>query len=233
MLRLLMYGVPGTPVFEICERLSDFHDLPFITIEKDTSGLNSYFSDKIPSVRLDTGDLTDGSSSSSFSRDINSFEKNRYLDIPLNVSIDYLSLDDSELSELSNLLEGIVATEIPDSRLSNWATHVVFLNCNESSAVSWYSKRLKCPSCGNVHHLEDKPSLVSGICDRCGTDLIRQSTDEPSNIKRQYLNWRNSFWRLKKSSEDLGKLHIYASDKFPNLDELIKTINRDYRSYIG
>jgi hypothetical protein len=233
MLRLLVYGVPGTPVFEVSERFAEFHELSFFTIEKIPTTADSYFDDKIPSGYLDTGDMSSGSEQSQLNRNPAATMQDKLLDDPVAASVDYMSLDSAEIDSINDIEQGVIATEIPDSRLVDWATHVVFFNASEKRAIDWFSKRRKCPSCGNVHHLEDKPSRVDGICDRCGTDLVRRPEDNPKAVKRQFMNWRSAFWRVKLTAEKQEKLHIYSVEKFDSLDQLIRKVNRDYRGMIG
>jgi len=233
MIRLLVYGLPGTPVFEVSQRFSEFHNLGFYTIEKEPFEGEDYFSNtKIPEISLDTGDMSSGSERSQAVRDPGASAKDRILDAPCSVSVDYVSIDSSEFDMINDIDQGVVCTEIPDTRLVDWATHVIFFNASEKRAIDWFSKRLKCISCGNVHHLEDKPSRVSGICDRCGTDLIARKDDSPDSVKRQFMNWRQAFWRVKLSAEKQEKLHIYAVEKFVDLQQLIDKVNRDHKSFV-
>jgi len=233
MIRLLLYGLPGTPVFEVGQRISEFHDLEFYTIEKEPFEGENYFANTtIPEITLDTGDMSSGSAQQQFVRDPASMEKDKILDEPCGVAIDSVSLSSSEIEIINGIDQGVICTEIPDTRLVDWSTHVIFFNASEKRAISWFSMRQKCISCGTVHHLEDKPSRYLNVCDRCGTDLITREEDSPASIRAQFMNWRQAFWRMKVRGEQQDKLNTYAVDKFESLDDIITRVNRDYRGYI-
>ena len=80
MLRLLIYGVAGSPTVEIAEQLSDFHDIGFMYIENTPISDGSYFSDDIPEVNFDTGDYTSGSENQQYFRDPSSVDYDHQLD---------------------------------------------------------------------------------------------------------------------------------------------------------
>ena len=80
MLRLLIYGVPGTQIFEVGERLAEFHKLEYFTIEKVPEEHESYFDDKIKSVPFDTGDFMSGSESQNMVRDPKTLALDRELE---------------------------------------------------------------------------------------------------------------------------------------------------------
>ena len=177
MLRLLIFGCPGSPVFELGEVLSDFYDLTYYTIEKVPDDHQSYFDDKIPEVLFDTGDFSSGSESQHMVRDPHSLRLEKELseaDASIPGSGEYEDcLTEEEHVLINNITQGIIATDIPDCMMIDWATHVVFLDADENQAIKWFMKRRKCPTCESMYHLEDKPPLVIEKCDRCGSDLIR------------------------------------------------------------
>ena len=233
MLRLLLYSVPGCPVFETAERLSSFHKIPFFTFEFVPEDRDSYFLDKIPEITLDTNDMTSGSGQAQLIRDPASMAKDKMLDsfraVP---NVAYKSVNDNELSILSAQDQWICVTQIPDDRLIDLATHVIFFNTSDKAAIDWFSKRRKCPSCGNIHHLDDKPSKYMNVCDRCGTELIIKPEDDVKAIKLQYTEWRNAFWRFEVKAKHMDCHRTYAVEKFDNLNDLVLKVNRDYRSFI-
>jgi len=233
MLRLLIYGVPGSPVFELAEWASSFHNLPFYTIEHYPEEIDSYFDDKIPAVVLDTGDFSSGSESQSMARDPYSMELDRVLDVPLDIGADdYKPIDDEDLAEVFQVKQGILVTEIPDLSLIRWSSHILFLNSDEENVVDWFNKRRKCRSCGNVHHLDEKPSRDPEICDRCGTDLIQLAEDYPDNVRQQFMNWRNEFWAFQKTSKKERSYKSIPIDKMDSFYELCLQTERWIRDAI-
>lgn len=233
MLRLLIYGVCGSPIYEVSQRLSSFYDIEMMVIENTPVENRDYFSDNIPEVTFDTGDFSSGSEQNQHYRDPSSMDYDKIIDkITSIIDVSQESIPSDELGLIFKMRQGIVVTEIPDVNLIRWATHILYFYSKESSAVSWFSKRLKCPSCGNVHHLEDKPPRNVNICDRCGTDLIRLESDNPKHVKLQYKNWENYFWKMREYSKDHGNYRIINVDKFDTLESIISNVNLLVRSSI-
>jgi hypothetical protein len=226
MLCLLIYGHMGTPIFELGEKLSKFHKLDYFTIEKVPDEHDSYFDDKIGEVLFDTGDFSTGSASQHMVRNPKSLALDRELelaDASIPDSDGYEdSLGDDEYAIINSITQGIIVTDIPDLFLLDWATHVLFLEADEKTVIDWFSKRLKCFSCQSVYHLEEKPPMVRGKCDRCGSPLSRQEQDDPALIKEQFKGWRNSFWKFEERAK---KKEIF---KILNIDDL-----RDFQDVLS
>lgn len=55
------------------------------------------------------------------------------------------------------------------------------------------SGRLVCPNCGAIYNIFWKPPKRPGICDICGSTLIRRKDDEPEVIKARYEMYRQTF----------------------------------------
>jgi len=236
MLRLLIYGVPGTPIFEVGERLAEFHKIDYFTIEKVPENHDSYFDDKIPEVSFDTGDFTNGSDSQHMVRDPKSLVLDEELEsaeagIPdAGPYEDCLNTQERFLVE--SIDQGIVTTEIPDRSLISWATHVVFLKSDERKVIRWFAKRVKCPSCKTVYHIEDKPSKIKGKCDRCGTVLEREEADDPKLIFDQFKAWKSSFWKFEETAKEEGHFKVINIDKMNKFSDLISRVDLYVRDAI-
>ena len=48
------------------------------------------------------------------------------------------------------------------------------------------SGRLVCPKCGAIYHAKYRPPKKPGICDVCGSELIRRTDDSPEVARRRY-----------------------------------------------
>jgi len=46
--------------------------------------------------------------------------------------------------------------------------------------------RRSCPSCKAMYHIKYSPAKKEGICDNCGTELIRRSDDREEVVKARY-----------------------------------------------
>ncbi len=55
------------------------------------------------------------------------------------------------------------------------------------------SGRLVCPKCGAIYHVKWRPPKRPGICDNCGTQLIRRRDDEPDVVRRRYEIYLETF----------------------------------------
>ena len=223
MIRLLLYGMPATPVYEISEKLSDFHDVDLFTIEREPDR-EDYWSDKIPDLKIDTGDMTSGSASQQMDRDPMALERDEAMDSETMKAEDPLSQD--EVSDILTIPYGILVTEIPDVSLVSWATHILFVDSDEEAAIRWFKDRRKCPTCDTVFHLKEKPPKVPGICDRCGTDLKRRVEDHPLRARKQYRNWRADFNEMSNLAKKNKYYLRFRCDSYENVDAMVDRVEK-------
>jgi adenylate kinase len=67
---------------------------------------------------------------------------------------------------------------------------VIVLDAPPEALVERLSGRRICESCQASHHLRSEPPKVSGICDRCGGQLIQRKDDSEETVRfrqRDYL----------------------------------------------
>lgn len=64
-------------------------------------------------------------------------------------------------------------------------TVVIEIDVPRDVLVDRLSKRRVCVSCGTVFHTESNPTLVDGVCDRCGSMVIQRDDDKPEPIARR------------------------------------------------
>ncbi|NPA97301.1 MAG: adenylate kinase [Crenarchaeota archaeon] len=55
------------------------------------------------------------------------------------------------------------------------------------------SGRLVCPKCGAIYHVKWRPPKKPGICDVCGSKLVRRKDDEPDVVRRRYEIYLQTF----------------------------------------
>jgi adenylate kinase len=62
---------------------------------------------------------------------------------------------------------------------------VIRLDVPVQELVERVAARRHCPSCGRSFHLLHNPPRTEGICDECGSGLIRRSDDRPEVIEQR------------------------------------------------
>jgi adenylate kinase len=62
---------------------------------------------------------------------------------------------------------------------------VIYLEVEDDVIVRRLCGRRTCPGCGNPHHVDFAPPAVSGVCDRCGVELVQRPDDQEEPIRRR------------------------------------------------
>ena len=184
---------------------------------------------------MDTGDFSEGSESQHFVRSPGALKIDKYIEesdpsVPDSESSD--QLDENEIDNINGMKQGIIATQIPDRRLVEWATHVLYLEGDEFKIINWFSKRRHCPVCQAFYHMDEKVPVVKHRCDRCGTDLIHKEEDDPQNIKEEFKCWRNSFWAFEEMAKHQKKFKMINIEKMKSFDDLTSRVNLWVRDHI-
>jgi ribosomal protein S27AE len=224
--KILIFGVPGTPIFELGEAISDYYNVDLFELDRT---FEDYFIDKIPSINFDTGDRAIGSGSQHAERDPETENRyraiDRFLNVP-NMQTEPLSFEDK--MKIYSIPNGIIVSEIAEPVLLHWIQNgnglILFLNIDEEKAVKWLRDRRKCFACGAAFHMVDRPPRQYEICDRCGTDLQVRVEDEPANVRHQFNIWRNDFSAFKKqmSKLDFVQIDIDSKKNFKSILDEIK-----------
>lgn len=212
--RVVIFGVPGTPIFELGEDISNYYDIDMFELARD---YDEYFKEKIPNVDIDLGDRNSGSASQRTMRDPLSVSKRRAIDRFLNIpnnQPDPLSWEDKV--KIYGISNGIMVTEIAEPVLLQWIQkgkgQAFFIDCEEETAVKWLKDRKKCMTCGSMFHKHDNPEKFEGICNRCGTDLIYREQDRPETVRHQFNIWRQDFTDFKKQMKEINMTTFSMKD---------------------
>lgn len=229
--RIVVIGSAFTPIFELGERIAEYHNLDFLTIEASAAESYDYFGDNIPAAYLDTGDLTSGSASQQYSRDPSDWAKMRemseiYVDSPAD------NLSDEERFNLQDEHFCVVSSEIPDQYLATWADAVILLTTDESHAIEWINKRRVCGGCGAVYHLSERPTQRKGYCDRCGTHVFQVERDLPVNVRAQYRLWSRQLWSIETAMRKRGNYVKVDVDQFNSLTDIVYQVDRVLRKIL-
>lgn len=85
---------------------------------------------------------------------------------------------------------------------------VIDIEVADEEILQRLSGRRVCGKCGASYHLQHKPPMVEGKCDKDGADLIIRKDDEVSTIKDRLAVYHEQTEPLKGYYEKAGKLII-------------------------
>jgi len=79
-----------------------------------------------------------------------------------------------------------------DQNLSKAASlsHVIYFAVPENVLFGRLTGRRTCSKCGAIWHIENNPTKVSDVCDRCGAGLVQRSDDRPEAIGKRLEEYR-------------------------------------------
>lgn len=83
---------------------------------------------------------------------------------------------------------------------------VLSIELSDEEILKRLSGRRECASCRATYHIDDKPPVEEGICDRCGGELICREDDKPETIKHRLAVYEESTAPLKAYYEEKGLL---------------------------
>ena len=99
-----------------------------------------------------------------------------------------------EKNDLSNgfLLDGfprtiVQAEELEEyfSQTDNHLDKVFYLRVSKDVLVKRLANRRVCPNCGATYNMSGKKAKVAGLCNKCGTKLIKREDDRPHVVKKR------------------------------------------------
>ena len=73
--------------------------------------------------------------------------------------------------------------------------------------------RRECSGCGATYHVENKPTKVEGICDKCGKELLIRPDDMPETIKKRLDVYHEQTEPLKEFYKNEGLLRSVDGTK--------------------
>jgi len=87
--------------------------------------------------------------------------------------------------------------------------------------------RRTCRECGAIYHVENIPSKVEGVCDRCGGRLYQRSDETPQAIKNRLRVYREKTKPVIDYFRKKGLLaDIDANYRFEEVDKVISQCER-------
>ncbi|MEN6626882.1 MAG: adenylate kinase [Candidatus Sumerlaeia bacterium] len=75
--------------------------------------------------------------------------------------------------------------------------------------------RLNCPKCGAIYHEQSKPPAAAGICDACGTELVKRSDDNEASVRQRMDAYRQQTEPILDRFAAQGKVALVEADRSP------------------
>ena len=104
------------------------------------------------------------------------------------------------------------------ARQGREVSQAIYLEADENVVVGRVAGRRTCPGCQATFHMQNHPPVKSGVCDRCGKELVWRDDDRPETVRerlRQYAanteplvrfyEGRGLLWRVD-ASGDVGTI---------------------------
>ncbi len=108
--------------------------------------------------------------------------------VPDDVLLDILKTEVGDNGAEKILLDGYPRNVAQAATLKN-AMHgvhpvkaAIHLDVDREELIGRLSGRRVCEKCGATFHVDTKPPQSAGICDACGSQLVRRSDDDPKKI---------------------------------------------------
>lgn len=132
-------------------------------------------------------------------------------DLVLDMLFDRVSRPDSAQGYV---LDGFPRTlpqaEALERRLGPRASvQAINLKVPDSAIVERLSGRRTCKQCSHVHHVKTAPPKAAGRCDKCGSDLVQRTDDEPATVQKRLAVYREQtqplegFYRARKILDEV------------------------------
>lgn len=110
---------------------------------------------------------------------------------------------------------------------------VLFVNISEKEAIERLSKRKYCPSCQGIFGPQSA-DYEKGICNRCQTELISRSDDNPEVVKKRYQEYIGRMEALKKYYEPRRRwLAVNGEQSIEEVHQEILTKLEEFREKRG
>lgn len=99
---------------------------------------------------------------------------------------------------------------------------VISLEVPMEVAIKRISSRWMCAKCGEIFNTESKPPKTTGICDKCGGNLIQRDDDKPESVKTRFEYYLENTKELIDFVETKGKLTRVNGDR--PIDQIAKEL---------
>lgn len=109
--------------------------------------------------------------------------------------------------------------------ISREVSLVINISCPDEVLVRRISGRLVCPKCGASYNVVTMKPKKEGVCDVCGSSLIKRKDDNEDSVKIRLANYYKSTAPLLDFYRKKGLLHNYDGTKsYDELERELKTL---------
>ena len=105
--------------------------------------------------------------------------------------------------------------------------YVISIDIDDSVIEDRMTGRRVCPNCGGSYHVVINRPKADGICDRCGSELVRRKDDDPATVRDRLTVYHSRTEVLKDYYAKQGKLRLV------NGNQNMQDTNRDILEAIG
>ena len=105
--------------------------------------------------------------------------------------------------------------------------YVISIEIDDSVIEDRMTGRRVCPNCGGSYHVVNNRPKADGICDRCGSELVRRKDDDPATVRDRLTVYHSRTEVLKDYYAKQGKLRLV------NGNQNMQDTNRDILEAIG
>jgi adenylate kinase len=81
------------------------------------------------------------------------------------------------------------------------------ISADSTKLVDRLVGRLMCPGCGEIYNIYSRVPKLSGICDRCGKELVHRADDSPDLIHERFRTYHEETFPLVEFYQKLGAFH--------------------------
>ena len=120
------------------------------------------------------------------------------------------------------LLDGFPRTLVQAVNFDEWLdvrqetlTGCLLLELPEEATVERLTGRRVCPRDGRLYHLKSHPPANPGVCDDCGSELVRREDDEESVVRHRHELYLESSRPLIEHYRNQGLLWRFSAEGDP------------------